>query len=645
VPISVTLRGDLTGTPLGTSPTYTDYSSYLETGPDGAPVDITWGRQDNRADVPAGQCSFLLDNSTGIFTTGAAVIEVDHIFNIRTTANTVTTNRFTGYVTSVEPTWPGGVQSWSVVRVTCVDVMGRLGTAQPLRSMVEQEMLADSPTFLYPLSEPASSSSAGDIVNSSSNLPLARLDSKYGPATLTFGASSTLFDSTTGVAFDDPLAGQNTSGALSVLSRRFGRGHPAMAPNSGGFTVECWFQAPTTTPSWVYVVAGQFSDDANVLVAFYIYPSGGLRVRAGTAPGVMVDTPTSSNICDGKWHHAVAVFQADYVTAGLVLDGVDLGTKDNTATASGTNLTGLSTIQIGGQVLRDGSSKNGLSGAVALYALYPTQLSVLRAQVHYQAGVGTFTERSDLRFTRIAGYGGAPTGGIPVGTAQVSGQKTAGRGVLEVLTEVARTEGSVPYPNGGGSLVFQSRSSRYNAAVSLTLTGDDISGDVPIRKDKQDFFNELTVERVGGATQVARNLTSQAGKAGRVSGGSFTVAASSDDDAFQNAAWQVAVHSPAGSRTRFPSLTIDLLSRSESFRAGVLALWMSSLVRLTSLPSQAPAASPQLFIEGGHEVIGVNTWTVEFFTSGQSSQEAAVWQITSGPDPASLLDGSNVVGF
>ncbi|MGZ6836782.1 MAG: LamG-like jellyroll fold domain-containing protein [Blastococcus sp.] len=621
----ITLRGDLTGTAFGSTPTYTDYTAYLEIGTDGAPVEITSGRQDNRQDVPPAQASFLLNNTDGRFTVGASVIELGHVFNVQLTANAVTTDRFTGMVTSVEPTWPGGVQSWSVVRVSCVDVTAKLSTSVPLRSMVETEMLADAPVLMYPLSD---SGPYASNVGSASAPGLAAVSAPSGAGTVSFGSTTCLFAGPNGVAFDGSATGMSTAGAGSVLAADYG----TVPGTSGSFTVEFWWQS-TTPPSSTYYAVWMDTTGTSGTVGTY---GTSIQINA-TSVLVQVLHPTANksvtvtaNVNDGQSHHIAAAIGSAGIT--LYIDGTQRGT------VSPASPDPYRYLNLGGRrTLGAGDITGAAKGTIALFAITPSTLSAARILTHYQLGAGTFTESSNARFARIAGYGKITTGGLPTGVATMGVQDTAGRTALDVLLEVARTEGTVAYVTGTGALTFQRRDARYNATTAATFTGYDVAADLPIRKDGQDFFNELTATRVGGTSQNYKNTASQAGKDGRVDGGTFQVAPSSDDDAYQNAAWQVQTHS-TGNRVRYPSLKLDLLSQTATFQQTALGLGISSLVALTQMPSQAPTLSG-LFVEGRHEVIGANEWSVEFFTSPQTL-ENNVFVLGS-----STLGGTRVLAF
>ena len=67
------LQADFSGTAFGSSPTWTDITSYVMTSPqelNSAPIQDTWGRQDWFSAVTPSTCSFTLRNIDGRFTPG-----------------------------------------------------------------------------------------------------------------------------------------------------------------------------------------------------------------------------------------------------------------------------------------------------------------------------------------------------------------------------------------------------------------------------------------------------------------------------------------------------------------------------------------------------------------------------------------------
>lgn len=618
---TITLRGDLTGTAFGAAPTWTDYSAYLETGPNGEPIDITWGKQDEDSAPQPTRFTFLLRNEDGRFTTGASIIETKHQFNVQVTVGGTTYDRGTGYVEDVEVVWPGGSSSFAVVKVTCVDISGRLTEALPLRAMVVHEMLADSPTYLYPLDEEAPSRSAADIV-SAANPVAVRVDGKYGANQADFGTEMTgTLDGLTGVQFGPNSA--SATAPISVLSICSGSTSGPFVPASGAFSLECWVITPTVAPPWgggniLYMSVGPSS--APPWLIFYLGGGGAIvcDFRTDFAGGSAIPTSPLTYL-DGKLHHLVATLNADKRTAKLYIDGALVDTKVAT---SDLNFAGLKYNLIGGVV---GTSTGGTStsfaqfaGAISHVAMYPSELSAARVLVHYQAGLGTGpSERSDQRYSRLLGYAGLTASGLPTGQATMAGQRTKDKQLVDALRQVADTEGTDSFVKPNGQPTFQARNIRYWPTSAFTLDKADVGPDVVVRRDRLGLVNDQTATRDGGAAQRVQNAASIASY-GRRDGGTLQVASSTDADALSNAAWRV--QTGKDPVTRLSSVSIDLLTQPTTATVqAIMAATISTAFALTGMPSQTPTALTSngagLFVEGGHEQIAVDHWSIEFFTS------------------------------
>lgn len=610
-----TLRIDATGTAFGAAPTWTDRTTSLRTAGDGEPVAITWGRQDYESEPQPRTCSFLLDNQTGAFTPGhaaaAAGWDVGARVNVRLTVGASTYDRFDGYVDSIEPTWPGGVQSWSVVKVSCTDVTARLAIGQPLRTMLIEEMLTDGAAALYPLDEAAGSVSAGSLVSGD---PVGTFhDSKYGAGTATFGAETSLVEGATGLAFVSPDA--STTAAIVYTARMTVLRIPNPIAYTAPWSVEFWTTTPTApiSPGGQEVLSNmapeatgsagsafKFEWDINGKPWWYMR-----NVTVGASA-----VGTNAVTYDGKWHHIVGTLEADKRTIKLYVDGVLAASS--TAAGDMSPLTPGSFVELGGTTQAMGG-REPYTGSVTVLGFYTTALTAAQALAHYQSGVGALLERSDQRYTRLARYAGITASGLPTGQAMMAQQNLLGKNVTESLADVARTEGTISYTTGAGAPTFQARNTRYSPTSTLSLTADDISPDTTLRRDRQGFANEITITRDGGATQRVVDTTSQAAK-GRFDGGSFTVMPSTDYDALQNASWQVAIRKTP--KNRLPSVRVNLTEQSSTTTIGnVLAADISTQLTVTGLPSQAPSSTVSLFIEGATETISVREWSVEFFTS------------------------------
>ncbi len=604
----LTLRIDTTGTAFGTAPTYTTVTSDLMWL---GGIDLTWGRSDEQSEPSPRTCSFSLANPGGDWTPGSATApagwDVGSPVNVRVTVSAVVYDRFTGFVDSIEPTWVGGVHTWNVVRVTCTDVTARLARSNPLRSMVVQEMLADSPTYLYPLDEPSGSVSAGDISENQNAAATVR-NSKYGPGVATFGTDVALSETTLGVEFSGgTVDGVNVP--MTVLSLT------DLLPASGAHTVECWIVAPIdpTPPARCDVL---FQGEAGTF-AWISLINGAPRYWLGSPSGGNATADGTGTLFDGRPHHLVGTMDSDGLTTKLYCDGALVDTD-----VAGTVMTfGSARYNTIGGTVSSNVAQLPFPGTIANVALYPTALSAARVLAHYQAGVGTLLEQSGARYARLAGYGNVSTAGLPTGQAQMGPQSTNGKTITDALNTVARTEGTVSFTTGAGALTFQDRQARYNATTGLTLAASEIQTPT-VRRDRQGMANEITVSRNGGASQRVVDATAQTAD-GRFDGGSFEVACSTDDDAIQNAYWQILNRKEPV--TRIPELSVDLLAATDAIRTACLAATVSTLISVTSMPAQSPTATLSLFAEGATEKIAANQWDIKFFTSPNPGW--SVWTI------------------
>lgn len=633
----VTLRIDYSGAPFGSAFTWTDFTSYLMAREG---VKITWGRQDEQSECAPRTCSFLLSNPSGLFSPGDPLFpatfpptfggigwDIGTPVNIRLTEPTSSAviDRFTGYVDSIEPTWPGGTQDWSVVRVNCTDVTAVLGTRRPLRSMVVQEMLADSPTYLYALDEPAESGSAGDL--SPNKTPAAvRVDGKYGPGVMTFGSEMTgLTDTSTGVNFGTNAAG--STAVVSVLAAANNSVGPFVS-DSTPHSVECWFVAPDAIPADNAYLLYQSKGSGSSAAILGIFYTGALGYIVQDAGGIQNAFPIgAASVCDGLLHHAVATLNADRKTCKLYVDGVLLDTDVASVVL---DLTGLRYNLIGG-LINTNATGYQFPGTISLVAMYPTELSAARVLAHYQAGKGTLVETTAARYQRLCGYAGlTPT--VPTTDTLMGSQGTAGKTLVDALNTVARTENAPSYVTGAGALKLQARDLRYNATAAFALSASQIRPP-SVRRDRLGVANQVTVTRNGGATQFVVDEASQASPLGVCDGGSFDVAPATDEDALNLAAWKVAIGKTP--QTRIPSLTVPLHSASNSVITSCLLAGIGDLISVTGLPVTSPFAAADLFIEGGSETISLTGWEIEFFTSQNLPD---VWSCASG---ASVMDGAS----
>jgi LmbE family N-acetylglucosaminyl deacetylase len=153
--------------------------------------------------------------------------------------------------------------------------------------------------------------------------------------------------------------------------------------------------------------------------------------------------------------------------------------------------------------------------------------------------------------------------------------------------------------------------------------------------DTQGLFNSVTATRDGGATQVYSSASSVAKYEQYPT--DLTLLVTTDDEAFNAAAWVVNTH--AEPAPRLPSVTVDLVTQTAAKAAAVQALELGTAFTLTALPTQAPTTSTTLFAEGWSEVIGTESWEMTFNTSSLNT----VWVLQDATYGA--LDGLNRLAY
>lgn len=249
------------------------------------------------------------------------------------------------------------------------------------------------------------------------------------------------------------------------------------------------------------------------------------------------------------------------------------------------------------------------------------------------------TEASDDRFARLLAYAGLTSTGLPTGVATMAGQRTAGKTLVQALRQVADTEGTVCFVKPDGQFTFHARNHRYWPTSSFTLNASNIDPSVEVRKDTQGLVNDQTATRDGGAEQRAFDQDS-IDAYGTADGGSLDVAPSTDYDALQNAAWRVGT-----GKTPLPRVTsvkVNLLAQTDTALVqSLLSATIGTAFTLTGMPSQTPGGTTMtLFVEGWHEVVGLNEWSIEFYTSPLARSGVSFTSGTSTPTLPNTLRAS-----
>ena len=137
---AATIEIALTTAPMASTPVWEDITDYVDQHRYG--VTIERGRSDAQATAQPGVCTFTLKNDDKRFTPGYTGgpygddFTIGKLVRVSLTHNSTTYRRFTGYITSMDMAWPGGVTQQNRVTVTAVDALGLMAQVK-LRNVLD----------------------------------------------------------------------------------------------------------------------------------------------------------------------------------------------------------------------------------------------------------------------------------------------------------------------------------------------------------------------------------------------------------------------------------------------------------------------------------------------------------------------------
>jgi hypothetical protein len=616
-----------TTTPDDPSPVYVDVTQWTRAL---SGVSITRGRQDEHGEVQPSKCNLTLINSDGRFTPGNVNspyypnVKKGRKIRVSVTHNAVTYRRFTGYVDEWPVTWADASATVADAPISASSRLARLGRGTELRSIVEEEYLLDEPRAYYTFGEPEGATQAGNV----STTPQPALSFAGSGTNPTFGTA-------TGPGTDGLTAAAFAGG--KYLSTLFDQ--PIVTSSHTTFVMECFFLTSTTSTAhdlmWLDLRNG--SGEASGL--YIEHPSGKLRARGDGPGGVPTNyfLASSAAVWDGATHHALIreTISGGNLTATLYLDGVQVDTSTTAYAGFGAR----DRLRVGGGVF------NTITGTLAHAAVTPgtTQLATDRIEAHSDSGLNGFSgEGSGTRIIRLAGYAGVAVGSTDTETGlstSITNQVTNGQTALALMSEVVETEGGLLFDSGGGVLTFHARSHRYNAASTLTLSGDggELQASLEAKLDDQGLVNDMTASREGGVS--ARAVDTASIDDYGLYRESIELLTTSDNEVADAANWKV--NTASTPQVRVPVAEADLGNASSSQKTALLAREIGDRITLANLPSQAPAASMDFFIEGYTETITAELYRISFNLSPASL--SGVWQLDSSV--YSLLGTTTRLGY
>lgn len=505
--------------------------------------------------------------------------------------------RFRGMVNQWPIGWRGLLSS---VSITCTDLFKWLARLPQLQPLLVEEVLRLAPSAYYPMSEPADSTTAGDI----SGLGAGSLGQIQG------GTGGTV---TFGDAAGPPATGQTAAllTPVSATSGRYLRGDlgPQVEASTNQLFVEAWFQT-TTRGRLICAVA---SSDGQYQLQFLLDGSTGqlgIEYTSSGLPRTAASVATAA-LDDGAWHHLVY----DQGAGRIYIDGD--GVSGYTVFVD--QMLQLRTLWAGGY-----GGARIWSGSLAHVAVHlPSSPFALSDYLdHYAAGATGFAgEDAGARMQRLAGYAGIGTVTTSGTFDQMASQGEGGKSALDMMREVEATEsGRLLSDRDAAALVFQGRDLRYNPTPAITLAYADLETDgVEFADDDQKLVNYATGARPGGATQTITDPASIAAF-GRYEQ-SITVLKNDDDRVLSALRWMVSRYAnplPELRQIAVQAYTLPLAT----YRA-LLDADVSTAITITSLPAEAPAAEVTAFVEGYSETITLAGHQLDIHTSAADTD--TVW--------------------
>jgi hypothetical protein len=516
---------------------------------------------------------------------------------------------FAGFVERWPQRWSMG-GTYGTVEPTAVDALSLL-SQKVLSDPLTEEINKSNPRFLYKLDDPQGSLQATDSTGTFLPAPLDR--SKYGAGSTVFGTTITAADLTGGIytgstgtvsTFDNPSPGTNLLLPASFISlTKAGIAGPANPTSAWTRMFAFRYTGPTPAQSAImWSSMDRRTGGSGSRMHWEIYSNGRLRfLLSGPSSGITAYEPVPVSMADSNWHLVITAYDPVGATLLVSVDG-STGTYGGILPAQ--QPTGLVSDSVGAWI--DPNTGNGSAwnykGDISFVTEFPTALSGADCVNMYNAWRSACAgESTNARYSRILRYSGyiGPSS-IQTGlTTSMGPAKIDGQDAVTALQSVVATEGGLHYVDRAGSVVFKSRSSRYNAIVPTYIFGENVAGgEWPYEECGFDFdpthlANQVTVTQEStGQTFEAQDATSITNYFPRTMARSIN---SSSALECQDAAWYLL------SRYKQPALRASAIKLHPSAMPAMwpvcLSLELGMRVRIVRRPNGAPAITAECFVE------------------------------------------------
>ena len=605
------------GTPAA-SRTWTDVTQWVLLDPG---VDIDYGRADWRGAADANSVRLTLNNSDGRFTAGLASspyfpnVKIGRPIRVTATLGTAST-RLVGFIDEWPVEWPATVGTFATATISATSRLAWLGNGVELKSIIEEEVLLDSPSAYYTLGEPAGSVAAND--SSRNNAPRLAM---VGTGT------AVAFGSATGPGTDGLTAAQINAGKYLL-----GPISPAV-PNTG-LTVLCALSVTSAPSDTAPLVTMPCDTNGGGL---WIAPStantlnlGGWRAPSG---GPLAVVGVSGSYTVGQTTVVAVAINADGTVVSTYQDGALLGTGTWSPLIPNSTFSSLWVGNI--KTLATSSTLVQPNAVIAHLAVVPSELDATHvAAISNSMLTGFAGETPAARLTRYASYAGIAAAELSLETGMVPDLAhidITGKTAVDCMRIVEATEEGVLFDAQDGTLTFHARNHRYSAASAFTLAVPVGQVDVGIspRLDRSAMRNDVSAQSTDGKAS-ARAINQASISDYGPQRESLDLATTNAEEPFQHASWIVGQYGTP--RPRVPQLGVKLSNVPTATAQAILAAGIGTRFTVTGMPTQAQSSSQDYYVEGYSERIGpgyhdftfnvsqadpFDVWTVEDPVLGQ----------------------------
>jgi len=392
--------------------------------------------------------------------------------------------------------------------------------------------------------------------------------------------------------------------------------------------VEFWVKTTTTSRA----ILGMYETGLDHQYVMALSASGELTIEHTASGGALTVYNSLRVINDGEWHH---ILHDEYGSKRLWIDGAAAP-----FTTSVVDTPSLRTLHVGGY--RGARMFDGQIAHLAITHVTGNIGSTVSPDRYAAGSAGFAGEDADARIERFARYTDLTSVTI-WGTTHdaIASQGPGGSAVLARMREVESTEsGRLFAERDYYGIAYQSRDVRYNPDPSSEVFVIDYADletrDVELADDDQKLVNVVEASRPGGATQRVTAPSSMA-VFGTYDPGALNILKTSDLSVLDAAAWRVSRYANPPVELR----EVPIEAYTLSIYLDILDADISSYFSVEDLPSQAPASSLRVTVEGYTETIKEASHLIKFHTS--SGFTDTVWVLDDAT--YSVLDSTTRLAY